>query len=482
MNTLVINNNISIFKTDDDGLRNELWQKLRVKSLNCFYNAAYKNKVWDGFVDFYKKESGRFLTGLLPDIMNFLKDKNLHIQVKDNRKVVEFENLKISADFITHEGKTLRDYQIEYVEKVAKHKRGIILAPTSSGKTMTMAAIIKNIPAGLKVLVLAGKIGLVDQNYEEILKFTGRTDIGKFYGKIKEINTIVCATAQSLKRPEIQEWLTQCDVLIVDEIHENMSARAKKIFSSLNNCSIRIGLSATPFKDGGKDKQQKFEVKGWIGPVIKLSEEIAEDGNLTVGVLQKRNILASVQCDFFKVSEPPLPLATYADAVQYGIAGNMHLHNMVKDLVESLEGRTLIIVDRIEHGDTLADMIPNALWIRGQDNLETRKDIVTKLSTSEGKVVAIASSGIFNTGINVFVHNLINSSGGKSEHVVLQRFGRGLRVCADKPHLNYYDFVFTCNDYLYSHSQLRTKILKKQGHNVVVHDNLHNYFVGFKNE
>ena len=53
-------------------------------------------------------------------------------------------------------------------------------------------------------------------------------------------------------------------------------------------------------------------------------------------------------------------------------------HKMVQKLVSTLSGRTLILVERIEHGDALADLIPGALWVRGQDNSETRNEVIEK--------------------------------------------------------------------------------------------------------
>lgn len=115
------------------------------------------------------------------------------------------------------------------------------------------------------------------------------------------------------------------------------------------------------------------------------------------------------------------------------------------------------------------DLIPGALWVRGQDTIETRKEIIDRLKKESGKLTAIATSGIFNTGINVFVHNLINAAGGQADHQIIQRFGRGLRVAEDKKELQYYDFLFTINEYLEKHSKKRIRVLEKEGHEVNIY-------------
>ena len=115
-------------------------------------------------------------------------------------------------------------------------------------------------------------------------------------------------------------------------------------------------------------------------------------------------------------------------------------------------------------------MLKNSLWVQGKDNTETRKEVVLQLQQSKETVVAIATQQIFNTGINVKVHNLINAAGGQADHQIIQRMGRGLRTAKDKNELNYYDFIFNINPYLLTHSKRRVKILKDQGHEIDIKD------------
>jgi superfamily II DNA or RNA helicase len=158
------------------------------------------------------------------------------------------------------------------------------------------------------------------------------------------------------------------------------------------------------------------------------------------------------------------------DAVTRGIAENWDFHEMVKDLAGRLEGRTLILVERIAQGDALHSLIPGSLWVQGKDDLDTRKMVIEKLKTSKDKVVSIGTQQIFTAGINVMAHNVINAAGGQADHHIIQRVGRGLRTADDKEILNYYDFVFENNEYLLKHSKKRMEILKKENHEVVVEE------------
>jgi superfamily II DNA or RNA helicase len=104
-----------------------------------------------------------------------------------------------------------------------------------------------------------------------------------------------------------------------------------------------------------------------------------------------------------------------------------------------------------------------------QKEIEAKRQEIEKLQKEEN-CIAIATQGIFNTGINVFVHNLINAAGGQADHQIIQRMGRGLRTAKDKDELLYVDFLFENNPYLHKHSMKRIRILKKQGHEVEVRD------------
>jgi len=468
MDILKIENNYSWFISKNEDVKNLLWKALRFKERGYFHSPSFKQRKWDGYTDFFKKESGRFLTGLLPEVKAALKHIGSVYKFEDHRTIFPFQIESVDENFLNDPSYkfpvVLRDYQVDYINQAIKNRRGIVPSPTGSGKTNILIGIIKALPPNTPVLILGNKKQLVEQNYDELCKWN-IPRVGRFHGTRKEPDIITCATVQSAHL--LEPLLPKIKVLIVDEIHEMMSKKPRQIYNKLKNASVRIGMSATAFKFGGTDKSQKYEVKGWIGPLF--ASHCTEDGKITTKELQERNILSNAVCSFFEVEEPMIPYDIYLDAVTRGIAENEYFHEMVRKLVTKIEGRSLIIVERIEHGDRLQDRIPGALWVRGKDTVETRKEIINRLKKEEGNLVAIATSGIFNTGIDVFVHNLLNCASGQADHQIIQRFGRGLRVANDKEQLNYYDFVFKINDYLEKHSRKRIKVLEKEGHTIKVY-------------
>lgn len=457
---LVINNDYSYLNTNDQELLDFLYNNLRFLKRNYQNNIRYRKRLWSGHIDFFSKK-GKFLTGLLPEVKYVLKHFNKTYTEVDKRENIQFLYEKIDKNFLKNI--TLHDYQVDFTNKVIKYKRATIKAPTGSGKGVLPATIIKCLPE-IPILILGNRRSIINQNYEEMVKY-GIKDIGKFYGKEHNPQRIICATLQSLHH--LEPYLDKFKALIVDEIHMVMSNKAIKFYKKLKNCSVRVALSATPFKYGETDKVHKFSVKGFFGPIIKT--DVTESGILTTNYLQSEGTLSESICNFYPIDSPEIHYDTYQDAVTNGISKNLYFHQIVSKLAKSRKGRTLIIVERLAHGDMLSNLIPNALWIQGKDNDETRNYVKKQLQIAPDNVIAIATQGIFNTGVNVFIHNLINAAGGTADHEIIQRMGRGLRTANDKEILNYYDFYFTINPYLEKHSKSRIKILKKEQHKIIVH-------------
>jgi superfamily II DNA or RNA helicase len=453
-------------------VKKKLWNSLRFKERGYFHNRAYKQRRWDGFTNFFDPEHGRFLTGLIPEVRMALRKWGTEYEIQDERNDFPFKWDEVDDQLLNNylppnqSPITLHDYQVDYINQIIKHKRGVVYSPTSSGKTFVMVGCLHSMPS-VPTLVLQNRKSLAIQNYEEIVKW-GVPDVGTLWGGSVKPNMVTVATVQSVKK--MAKLLPKIKVVIVDEIHDMMSKLPKAVYRSLTDCSVRLALSATPFKFGEKDKVQKFFTKGFFGPVLKTKS--TPSGILTTKELQDRNILSKSRCIFWPIDEPQIPYDIYQDAITRGIAESYYFHDVVSTLAKELCGRTLILVDRLAHGDALHSLLPGSLWVQGKDTDKTRKEVIRQLSDAPGDVTAIATQQIFNTGINVFIHNLVNAAGGTADHLIIQRMGRGLRKADDKEILTYYDFMFTINNYLEKHSNKRLKVLTDQGHEIIIKDKI----------
>ncbi len=134
--------------TPDQDIKNLLHGKLRFREEGYFHSPAYKNGKWDGFKEFFNKNSGLFLSGLLPEIIKVLKDKGVNYSFVDERNNdVKWLHKNINETFLNNflpEGQDLidlHDYQPDLVNKALLFNRGIIQAPTAAGKTFIAIAI-----------------------------------------------------------------------------------------------------------------------------------------------------------------------------------------------------------------------------------------------------------------------------------------------------------------------------------------------------
>lgn len=472
---LKVDNIYSYFLSGDLELKQKLFEVFRHREEGYVFTPAYKQRRWDGYVNFFSKDTGRIMTGLLPELEYALKYKfKVDYEKQDSRQQYEFLHKDIEAGFLNRwiddeeDHISLYDYQIDLIQAAIKHKRGLIKAPTGAGKTNIMIGIARALPPNTPILFMTKGKSLVQQNYENFLN-AGFKNVGRIYTGHKEPNVITCTTVESAYK--LEKLFKHIKCLIVDEVHMCMSDVPIRIYRKLKWTPIRLGISATPFKQDGKIKSNKYKTKGFFGPIfLTRATDTGKMGELTTKELQNRGILSGANCIFYELDEPQLPYAVYQDAVKYGIAENPAMHSAVKKIVQKqCKGRTLILVERLVQGDQLAAMIPGAYWIQGKDDEEIRTAVIEKLKKSEN-VIAIVSQKIISAGIDVKIHNLVNAAGGKASHSIIQRFGRGLRTADDKDDLTYYDFLNNTNDYLRDHSEERIKTLKKEGHNVCVEE------------
>lgn len=344
METLKINNDYSYLVSNNKKLMMELWKRLRWKKRGYFHTRLYKQKKWDGYVDFFSEKTGRFLTGLLPEIKAALNAWKIEYQIEDFRNNIKFQYESVNDQFLNQwvpksgfwpngdkaKPITLQDYQVDFINQAIKYKRGIVKAPTSSGKSYILIGCMKSLPPNTPILIIGNRKSILTQNYEEIMNW-GFPNVGRLGGNYKDPNVITCATVQSLHH--IEKLLPKFKAIIVDEIHMLMSPQCIKVYKKLKQCAFRIALSATPFKYGETDLVHKFSVKGFFGPVFKTSA--TESGQLTTELLQQRGRLSQSEGHFYYIDQPEgLEYEIFQDAVTKGIAQNWFFHQKVRDLVK----------------------------------------------------------------------------------------------------------------------------------------------------
>jgi superfamily II DNA or RNA helicase len=131
--------------------------------------------------------------------------------------------------------------------------------------------------------------------------------------------------------------------------------------------------------------------------------------------------------------------------------------NTIKTLSET--GNTLVLVNRIDTGKKLIDILPDSVFISGEVKLDDRKEEYDEIKTSSNKII-IATYGVAAVGINIpRIFNLVLIEPGKSFVRVIQSIGRGIRKAEDKDFVQIWDITSTCK-YAKRHLTERKKFYK----------------------
>ena len=143
-------------------------------------------------------------------------------------------------------------------------------------------------------------------------------------------------------------------------------------------------------------------------------------------------------------------LVTDSDRLQY-------IANLVKGLSET--GNTLVLVNRIDSGKKLIDLIDDAVFISGEVKGTKRNEEYKDHAVNDNKVT-VATFGVAAVGINIpRIFHLVLLEPGKSFVRVIQSIGRGIRKAEDKDFVQIWDITSTCK-FAKRHLTTRKKFYK----------------------
>jgi len=141
--------------------------------------------------------------------------------------------------------KAMRDYQVEALKAALKAKRGIIVLPTGTGKTLVGSTLAVNaMLRGRRVAVLVPTKVLAEQWAKHFRKWWG-LKVGVVHSERREVREITVWVYNSFVKTAAAAGRPLADVIIVDEAHH---AGARGLLAALraHEGAKIIGLTATP--------------------------------------------------------------------------------------------------------------------------------------------------------------------------------------------------------------------------------------------
>ena len=389
---------------------------------------------------------GRFEPRLLFSILEFLQSQDIQFNIELTDKFRDVIAIPTLKEELVKLNLDPRDYQEESVVAAIKNKSGVIVLPTSAGKTLVIALLVKSIQHqhDCKALILVPDIQLVAQTYSDFIEYgISESEITKWTGSTKpnkEAKIVISNAQILLSEKQDLSLLKDIKLLVIDEVHKiRYGNKINKVVEQIP-ALFRYGLTGT-LPD---NKIDQWNIFGKIGRVIyfKQSADLREQKYISqVHVaalkLHYQNIPQFTTASMYN------PTAGYEEEITW-LQTNKFRNKIITKLVNKADKNTLIMVDRIAHGEELLKVLQENTtkevhFVHGAIEIEER-EMIRKLMEKQDNVVCIAISKIFSTGINIKnLHNIIFAAIGKARIKIIQSIGRSLRKHISKKQATIFD-------------------------------------------
>ena len=467
--------------SDDRGIMMELSEFFTFFVPGYKHMPAFKNKMWDGKLRLLDLRTNKIYSGLQKYIEQFCIERNYSIEVPYQEP---FDDNIDWVDLLPLGNIKPRDYQKDAVKYGLSNRKGLLVSPTASGKSLIIYLLIRyfmEYNKSKKILLIVPTTSLVKQMYGDFADYSKDDETFNpnvchqiMAGIDKNADTqIYISTWQSIyKMPK--EYFQQFGMVIGDEAH---NFKAKSLTSILTKCSAaeyRFGLTGT--LDG--TQTHKLVLEGLFGPVYNVTSTKALIDDNHLSDLDIEVVLLKHPEEMCKV----ISKLKYPDEISHIVSYDPR-NKFIKNLALDQKGNTLVLFQFVEkHGIPLHKMIADAahkdrriFFVAGMTDADTREDI-RAITETQNDAIIVASLGTFSTGINIKnLHNIIFASPSKSQIKVLQSIGRVLRKSATGQPAKVYDIADDLHwksrkNYTLNHSAERIKIYAKQKFRFKIHE------------
>jgi superfamily II DNA or RNA helicase len=452
------------------------------------FHPLVKKKVWDGNITFIK--GNKVPAGLWKEVIDICKEYDLPFTLNgitnifDSELTVETFNAWVS-DFFKNSDIKPRDYQVDAAYKILRYRRCLAELATSAGKTLISFMVVGYMLEQLgkkKILMIVPNVSLVVQasgDFEQYNKSRVPIRIQQIYAgvKLRPSSNIVIGTYQSLVKYD-EEYFSQFDAVFVDETHKAKATSIQTIMDKCWHCDYRFGLSGTIPKRGTVSRLSLMSAMGPLVTQVKANY-LQDEGHIAkCKVLQIHMDYAtdSQKEAFSFLSKSPQDRQKLFSLEQNFINENERRLDFVCNVVKKSTANSLVLFHKIAYGEKLYKKLKEitdkkVYYVDGSVNADIREEFKARMEKNDD-VIIVASYGTFSTGISIKnIHNVFFTESFKSEVIIRQSIGRGLRLHSNKDVVKIYDFIddfrYKIDDhdwlnYIYRHGMERRKIYKEE--------------------
>jgi superfamily II DNA or RNA helicase len=482
----------------DEVERKQIEISLTKKIHNFYFHPLVKKKLWDGNICFIEKKGGawKIPIGLWREVLQIGEDYAIEIEIGGLDKIVnndltleeytEWVNEFFAGGIGGDPEKMPRDYQIETAWKLIKYRYSISEVATSSGKTLIsfmIFAYLKQKGLIRKFLMIVPSTNLVFQGSEDFEDY-GLHKLGSKIqqigggSKLREGCDVIIGTFQSLVKQD-QEFFEEADLVFVDEAHHTNSMSIKKIVAQCMHSRWRFGLTGTLTKRGTADY---LTIQQFLGPlIVEISPSFLFDNNYATPVSIKIVVMDWLEKEFKdKLADLKLNNNNLEGNEVYNLERKLVVEskkrlNYVVDFMSKTSKNSLVLFQSVkdEYGKQIWNLLreknneKEVFYVDGDTSEGLREEYKSRMASGNNKIL-IATYGTFSTGISINnLHNIFLVESYKSEVLIKQSLGRGMRQMEGKEKVNIIDFVDDFSspkyqNYLMKHSEARIQIYKNE--------------------
>ena len=266
------------------------------------------------------------------------------------------------------------------------------------------------------------------------------------------------------KYEDTLKLVSETKIVLVDEGHHSKSDTTFDTLLRFTNAPYMYAMTGSI---DTKDKLSSQRLKGLYHKVIYT---VSNEELIGRGISARPTInLIKVKGNIGLTSDED---KNYMAVYEKGIVKYDERNDLIVGLTKKMteKGKTsLLIVNRVEHGEILKDKFDSvgitSKFISGDTPTEDRE--IAKKEVKDGTLKVLIATSIFDEGVSINnIDVLFMVSSTKSLRLILQRIGRVLRKKSGDNKALVFDFVDMTHIFLKNHAKDRIKIYKDQNFDI----------------
>lgn len=297
---------------------------------------------------------------------------------------------------------SLYPYQQACVDAIKKTEDAgnLIVMATGTGKTITMAEGIRQTTHAEPVLWLAHREELIEQAERVVPR------------------NVHCATIQTVVR-RLNQYCSKIHTIVIDEAHHTGAETYRRILSHFKPERV-FGLTATPNRADGVGLDFAFQ---------RILFEYSLPQAVNDGYLARpkiRQVRTGLRLDDIKTR-----MGDYDSKELERLVNTEARNKIVLRMVDEMPKPCMVFAVDVEHSNTLAALIPNAIAISGQTKKKERKQIYNDFLA--GKIPCLVNCQLYTEGADFpNMRTVILARPTQSHALYIQMAGRVLRIADEK--------------------------------------------------